>query len=280
MRRIVQPLGLRFTSFECGQLSGLAVGYTADGTPVWPPIELGWIAPAGQLCSSAGDLNAVLQDVFAAAQGGASRMGLRPATARALLAPAFLEADGRSLIGLPWEMRRHDNYTVLMKGGNLGGYTALLWGVPSMRLSAAVLLNGAADEFELGDLLSKTLVPPMAAALAALQPEPAPGPRPTDYVGRYACPAALGLDLRVELSGAFLLLSFLIAAGGTQNVLLDYFQDDLYRIAIPQGLLPCLSEQLNALTGEYVAFSRAGGGAVSSIAIPGYLGPTLSCARV
>ena len=67
--RIIEPLGLHATGFDCAQRADLAVGYTADGVPVWPPADLGWISPAGQLYSSASDLSLLLQEILAAADG-------------------------------------------------------------------------------------------------------------------------------------------------------------------------------------------------------------------
>ena len=277
MQRIVTPLGLHATGFDCAQRADLAVGYTADGTPV-PPVDLGWIAPAGQLFSSASDLSVLLQEILAAADGQPSKMALRPATARALLSPLFLEPDGLSLFGMPWEMRRHSNYNVLMKGGNLEGYTALVWAVPSMRLSVSVVLNGGSDEFVIGDLLSEALLPAFQAALLPLQPTAQAGPAPDDFVGLFVCPGFDNIEVLVDPQDkALLLLSFLIPGGGAQTVYLSYFQGDTHRISIPQGLLPCLSSALNAISDEYVQFARSGG-RVSAVSIPGYLGQ-LECTR-
>jgi hypothetical protein len=104
----------------------------------------------------------------------------------------------------------------LNKGGNIGGYTALLSFVPELKLSAVVLWNGGQDEFAASDGQSEshlaphptgatavqvsssltlcaclaaiydTIIPPLVSALTPLQPVPSMGPRPDDYLGTYA----------------------------------------------------------------------------------------------
>ena len=49
--------------------------------------------------------------------------------------PAFTNSDGLTGFGTPWEIRFHANYTILRKGGNVPGFSALLSFVPELQLS-------------------------------------------------------------------------------------------------------------------------------------------------
>lgn len=54
-----------------------------------------------------------------------------------MLIPPFTAYTNRDLetgIGTPWEIRFQDDYTVIMKGGNLRGYSALFSFVPDLQL--------------------------------------------------------------------------------------------------------------------------------------------------
>lgn len=46
----------------------------------------------------------------------------------------FVNSDGISGFGTPWEILFLANYTILTKSGNIGGYSALLSFVPELQL--------------------------------------------------------------------------------------------------------------------------------------------------
>ena len=52
-----------------------------------------------------------------------------------LTPPAFTNSDGLTGFGTPWEIRFHANYTILRKGGNIPGFSALFSFVPELQLS-------------------------------------------------------------------------------------------------------------------------------------------------
>ena len=52
-----------------------------------------------------------------------------------LFDPVYTNRDGLTGFGMPWEIRFQSNYTVLRKGGNVGGYSALFSFVPELQLS-------------------------------------------------------------------------------------------------------------------------------------------------
>ena len=47
----------------------------------------------------------------------------------------YTNRDGLTGFGMPWEIRFQSNYTILRKGGNVGGYSALFSFVPELQLS-------------------------------------------------------------------------------------------------------------------------------------------------
>ena len=50
----------------------------------------------------------------------------------------FVNRDQLTGFGTPWEIRFQANYTVLRKGGNVDGYSALLSYVPDLKLGMYV----------------------------------------------------------------------------------------------------------------------------------------------
>jgi hypothetical protein len=51
------------------------------------------------------------------------------------LSSVYTNRDGYTGFGTPWEIRFQSNYTILRKGGNVGGYSALFSFVPELQLS-------------------------------------------------------------------------------------------------------------------------------------------------
>ena len=49
-------------------------------------------------------------------------------------ASVYLNADGVTMFGTPWEMRYQNNYTVCSKGGNVLGYSTLFSFVSQLKL--------------------------------------------------------------------------------------------------------------------------------------------------
>ena len=47
---------------------------------------------------------------------------------------AYTNRDGETGIGTPWEVQYQDKYTVITKGGNLRGYSAVFSIVPDLQL--------------------------------------------------------------------------------------------------------------------------------------------------
>ena len=50
-----------------------------------------------------------------------------------------MNRDGKTGFGTPWEIRFQSNYTILRKGGNVDGYSALFSYVPDLQLGKIIL---------------------------------------------------------------------------------------------------------------------------------------------
>lgn len=60
-------------------------------------------------------------------------------TTRLFLA-VFVNADGKTGFGTPWEIMFNDNYTIRTKGGNVPGYSALFSYIPELKLSMKIII--------------------------------------------------------------------------------------------------------------------------------------------
>jgi len=48
--------------------------------------------------------------------------------------PVYINRDQKTGFGTPWEILFRANYTIITKGGNVGGYSALFSMVPELQL--------------------------------------------------------------------------------------------------------------------------------------------------
>ncbi len=60
----------------------------------------------------------------------------------------FVNRDRLSGFGTPWEVLFQSNYTVLIKGGNVGGYTALFSFIPELKLGKWIVTEINNSEFQ------------------------------------------------------------------------------------------------------------------------------------
>lgn len=58
-----------------------------------------------------------------------------------ILFTAYTNRDLETGIGTPWEVSFQNDYTVLMKGGNLRGYSAVFSIVPELQLGINTFLD-------------------------------------------------------------------------------------------------------------------------------------------
>ena len=53
---------------------------------------------------------------------------------------AYTNRDGLNGFGTPWEIRFQGNYTILRKGGNLDGFSAIFSFIPELQLSEDTII--------------------------------------------------------------------------------------------------------------------------------------------
>lgn len=260
-KNILGPLNMTSTGFNitAAVKARMAVGYNVDGS-VAPLSDLGWIGPAGQMYSTLNDLNKFT--VFFL-DGNPSI--LSPSVRQQMLLPVFINRDQKTGFGTPWEVLFESNYTILTKGGNVLGYSALFSFVPELKLGVSVLMSGAADEFKVGQIGYNLFIPAFVEALTKLQqPFPYP-PTPSIYEGTYS----LGLPNVPNITIATYDKQLVVNILGT-GYYLAYRDKLLLQIEFDDSLLPCLNEQLLATKGEWLYFDPVNGKGVSpKFTIPG-----------
>ncbi|MCX5200025.1 beta-lactamase family protein [Streptomyces sp. NBC_00237] len=187
-REITEPLGLTRTSAqpEAPYAEGWAVHPWADVLLPEPVEDLGLMAPAGQLWSTAGDLCR-----FGAFLLAGDEQVLSADSVREMRVPAApLEAgswDGT--YGLGVQVIRAGGRELIGHGGSLPGYVAALWVDVTDGVSAAALANAT----------SGPATGAVAAELALLVAEAEPGiPEPWRPLAKGDVDAAL-----LELTGAW-----------------------------------------------------------------------------
>lgn len=55
-----------------------------------------------------------------------------------MCSPVYVNRDGLTGFGTPWEIRFQSNYTVLRKGGNVAGYSSVTSFIPDLKLGMEV----------------------------------------------------------------------------------------------------------------------------------------------
>lgn len=229
-KQILDKLGLTSTGFNVTKVAHkMAVGYEADGS-VSPLVNIGWSAPAGQMYSSVRDL-LNLTDTLVTGQDSSF---LTQATQGELQAPVYMNGDGQTLFGTPWEARFSNGHLIRRKGGNINGYAGVVSVVPELRLSVAIQWNGQVNEFTAADGVWGLLLPAFEQTLQKLQPAPMLPPDPSQYTGTYASSDPNITALVTVQSGT------LTITGTGIDLTLNYVSPAQLQITGPTGSLSCL----------------------------------------
>ncbi|ONK12836.1 serine hydrolase domain-containing protein [Streptomyces sp. MP131-18] len=137
---VLAPLGMTRTGArpEAPYAAGWAVHPYADVRQPEPAVDLGRLAAAGQLWSTAGDLAR-----FAAFLLAGDPRVLGAAGVAELRAPAAAPepADWDTGYGLGLQVARREGRLLAGHGGSLPGYVASVWAAPEERLGAVALAN-------------------------------------------------------------------------------------------------------------------------------------------
>lgn len=218
-----------------------------------PLIELGWIGPTGQMYSTIADLNKLVR-FFTSANGEKGNNPIHPEVLsgdlrREIQLQVYVNRDGLTGFGTPWEISFQSNYTVLRKGGNLPGYTSIFSFVPELQLGLNVLWSGQVNQFSMSNVAYDSLIPSFVDYLMTVQPRQSYPPNPELYEGVYTFGP---FEAQIRSSRNQLLLRSIISLGGT--VALDYREPLKFQISYPDHVLPCISSQLLSRRRAFVEF--------------------------
>lgn len=149
-QRICGPLGMRASAFDASPVQGHKAG-----RPV-PPWQMGALAAAGGLHSTAADLGRLLTACLAP-----DGTGLAGAIGAALAPRRRISPDGDSEIGLAWHHALREGERIIWHNGMTGGFSAMVALNPARRTGAAILANSGGvprspiDALVLGALAAK-----------------------------------------------------------------------------------------------------------------------------
>lgn len=138
IKNIIKPLEMKNTGFEITPEveKNMAFPYLPGGKRM-DFMNLGWLAPAGQVYSTIADL-AKLGMMFAQPE---KQTLFKPATLREMMTPKNIAPDGVTVWGSPFEMTSKDHFLVRGKLGNIDTYSASFIVIPELALGANILIN-------------------------------------------------------------------------------------------------------------------------------------------
>lgn len=183
---IIKPLGMANTGFEITDEveKNMAFPYLPDGKR-FPFMNLGWLAPAGQMYSTIDDL-AKLGMVFA--QPDKQKL-FKPATLREMMTPKDITPDGVTVWGSPFEMSFKEHFLVRGKGGNIDSYSAAFAVIPELAFGANILIS---TQYylqeglpEVSTLLYNVLISRLNATLFEIQCDSHFPIDPSPYMGKF-----------------------------------------------------------------------------------------------
>ena len=183
---IIKPLGMVNTGFDITDevQKNMAFPYLPSGKKM-PFVNIGWLAPAGQMYSTIDDL-AKLGMMFA--QPDKQKL-FKPATLREMMTPKDITPDGFTVWGSPFEMVFKKHVLVRGKGGNIDTYSAMFSVIPELALGANILISTVyylqADVSQGSTFLYNLLVPALNETLFEMQRNSHFPIDPTPYVGKF-----------------------------------------------------------------------------------------------
>lgn len=189
---ILKPLGMNNTGFEITDdvQRNMAFPYGKDGTRI-PFMDVGWLAPAGQMYSTINDLAKL--GMFLAQPDKQNLF--KPATLREMLTPVEIAPDRHTVWGSPFEMLSlKEGLLVRGKLGYMDSYLAYFSVIPELELGVNLLVSatsflessGTPDlPFSIGELAYQLLLPELNSTLTEEQKKaPFPIP-PSPYTGLF-----------------------------------------------------------------------------------------------
>ena len=184
IENIIKPLGMVNTGFEITNevQKNMAFPYLLGGRKM-PFMDLGWLAPTGQMYSTIDDL-AKLGMMFA--QPDKQKL-FKPATLREMMTPKDITPDGFTVWGSPFEMVFKEHVLVRAKAGNIDTYSATFSVVPELALGANILISTTyyLQASKEPTLLYNLLVPRLNETLFEMQRDSNFSIDPAPFVGNF-----------------------------------------------------------------------------------------------
>ena len=188
-KEILEPLGMNNTGFKITDQvrANMALPYETGGK-LFPFMNIGWLAPAGQMYSTINDLTK-LGMMFTQPE---KQSLFKPGSLREMMLPVNVAPDGQTLWGSPWEMEFVEDFLVRGKGGSIDTYTAFFTIVPELELGMSVLIStyeyirgGATAVSKISHDVYKIILPALNETLFDLQNRSKFPMDTSSYVGTY-----------------------------------------------------------------------------------------------
>ncbi len=255
----------------------MATGYSPGGLGSKPGDQLTWTAPAGQAYSTIRDLLRLGSSLLGAPDGLLSATGKKE-----MLRPLWLNQDGASGFGTPWEMQVIQaapgvSIVVPTKGGNVASYSSLLAVVPDLNVTLAALWNSGINEAVVGRELLAKVVPLVYEYVAGQQQYVVPPPAsiPAKLLGAYATPLVPGFNVTIALDSSGTLSATNSAEGiPTPLSYVNNLADGLWIFRVPYNTpkvlsFDCQAQMEIALSGQNALFRQGQNG--WEFSLPGYI---------
>lgn len=261
---ILKPLGMNNTGFAITEevQQNMAFPYSKDGKRM-PFMDLGWLAPAGQMYSTINDL-AKLGMLLAQP---AKQNLFKPSTLREIMSPVEIAPDGYTVWGSPFEiLSLKEGIFVRGKLGFLDSYLAYFSVVPELQLGLNLLVSansflesGTPDlAFSVGEYAYQLLFPELNSILTKEQKRTKFPIDPSPYTGRFLLNETVSFTrettsrlVTIATDGNTLRLRSLNASNPLEIEITYIGQALVFQASKDNGLMSCFFKRLGMLEDLY-----------------------------
>lgn len=265
IENILKPLGMKNTGFNITEdvQQNMAFPYGKDGKRM-PFMDVGWLAPAGQMYSTISDL-AKLGMMLA--QPSKQKL-FKPSTLREMMSPVEIAPDGYTVWGSPFEMiSLKEGILVRGKLGYIDSYLAYFSVVPEVQLGVNLLVSanpflqsGTPDlAFSMGELTYQSLLPELNSILTEEQKRAKFPIDPYPYTGHFIVNETIPFPkqtltrvVTVTTDGNLLRLRSTSNSSIPLEVEVTYIGEPLvFQASKDNGMMSCFYQRLGVLADLY-----------------------------
>jgi CubicO group peptidase (beta-lactamase class C family) len=282
-KNIFAPLGMTSTFFKVPSEMGKRVpaGRAFNGSlPSFVyGVDLGWAAPTGQVYSSVRDMAKLASLFFQGKDSPTNPLNMRSSTLREMLLPVYVNADGSSAYGFPFEVYLSNKilgvpqqYWLRMKAGGMPGYTSLMTLIPELKLGLIAQMNNG-YAFTYGGYMTQLLLPAFEQALWTLQPPPPNPGNLSAFTGTFVASEIFGavtstVIVEADMRNSMLRLTMMDTILNKQAANATWTgSGNVFRLQTDKGQ-PCLFVEAG-MNGQFLYFHLDWWGKVYSLTIPG-----------